>query len=147
MKVGDYVRTVDGIIAKIIDLQENPYKEKTIYVLDKEIYIKDLEMSDEYLMLNPFTEETTNKIDTHFWDEKIITKQSPNIIDLIEVEDYVNGKKVIDTFTDYIFDYSEEFKVIRFSETDILHDVKHIKSIVTHEQFERMQYNLESEVN
>ena len=43
MKVGDYVRTIDGIIAKIIDVQENPYKEKTIYVLDKEIYIKDLE--------------------------------------------------------------------------------------------------------
>ena len=61
-----------------------------------------------------------------------------NIIDLIEKGDYVNGKKVIDTFTDYIFDYSEEFKVIRFSETDILHNVKHIKSIVTHEQMEQM---------
>ena len=31
-------------------------------------------MSDEYLMLNPFAKETTNKIDTHFGDEKIIIK-------------------------------------------------------------------------
>ena len=74
--------------------------------------------------------------------EKCIIKSSPNIIDLIEVGDYVNGKKVIDTFTDYIFDYSEEFKVIRFSETDILHNVKHIKSIVTKEQFESMEYKV-----
>ena len=72
----------------------------------------------------------------------MIVKSSPNIIDLIEVGDYVNGKKVIDTYTDYIFDYSEEFKVVRFSETDILHNVNHIKSIVTKEQFEQMQYKV-----
>ena len=74
---------------------------------------------------------------------KDIINASYNIMDLIEVGDYVNGKKVIDTFTDYIFDYSEEFKVIRFSETDILHNVKHIKSIVTHEQMEQIAYKVE----
>lgn len=75
--------------------------------------------------------------------DKYIVKASHNIIDLIEKGDYVNGKKVIDTFIDYIFDYSEEFKVIRFSETDILHDVKHIKSIVTKEQMEQIAYKVE----
>lgn len=74
--------------------------------------------------------------------KKYMVNCSYNLIDLIEVGDYVNGKKVIDTFTDYIFDYSEEFKVIRFSETDILHDVKHIKSIVTKEQFESINYKV-----
>ena len=69
-----------------------------------------------------------------------IIKSSPNIIDLIEVGDYVNGKKVIDIFTDYIFNYSEEFKVIMFSKTDVLHDVKHIKSIVTKESMESVTY-------
>ena len=74
--------------------------------------------------------------------ENYIINASHNIIDLIEVGDYVNGKKVIDTYTDYIFDYSEEFKVIRFSETDILHNVNHIKSIVTKEQFSSMEYRI-----
>ena len=141
MKVGDYVRTIDGIIAKIIDVQENPYKEKTIYVLDKEIYIKDLEMSDEYLMLNPFAKETTNKIDTHFGDEKIIIKSSPNIMDLIEEGDYVNGIKVQDVIGCLLaFDGGQDGEWYIETEEDI-------KSIVTHEQFESMQYNLESEVN
>ena len=77
--------------------------------------------------------------------EEDVIKASYNIIDLIEVGDYVNGKKVIDTFTDYIFDYSEDFKVIRFSETDILHDVKHIKSIVTKEMFSNVEYRVETD--
>ena len=73
MNVGDYVRTKYGI-AKIIDLKENPYGGKTIFVLDKEINIYDLEGADMYLTLNPLSEDTTNEIDTHFGDEKIIIK-------------------------------------------------------------------------
>lgn len=72
-----------------------------------------------------------------------IIKSSPQIIDLIEVGDYVNGKKVIDVYSDYIFDYSEEFKVIRFSETDILYNSKHIETVLTHEQMETIQYRVE----
>lgn len=112
MNVGDYVRTKRGIIGKI-KLIDNQTELEDLYLVKRQWYYK----------------------------ENFI-KSSPNIIDLIEVGDYVNGKKVIDTFTDYIFDYSEEFKVIRFSETDILHDVKHIKSIVTKEQFSQMEYKV-----
>ena len=116
MKVGDYVR-IDGIISKIIDINNKSF-ERPCFSFD--------DFPEGYRSLSILEG----------------SKTSPNIIDLIEVGDYVNGKKVIDTFTDYIFDYSEEFKVIRFSETDILHDKRHIKSIVTKKQFESMEYKV-----
>lgn len=67
--------------------------------------------------------------------EKI--KNSPNIIDLIEIGDYVNGKLI-----HYIL------KNPKNGETMICYgngkhiDNKHIKSIVTKEQFDRMEYKL-----
>jgi hypothetical protein len=122
MKVGNYVRTPNGLITKIIGVQD---EENQYFINNNAVSLK----SKTYIADKNLT------IGENF-------KHSPNIIDLIQVGDYVNGKKVIDTFTDYIFDYSEEFKVIRFSETDILHDVKHIKSIVTKEQFENMSYKV-----
>ena len=97
MNVGDYVRTKYGI-AKIIDLKENPYGEKTIYVLNKSIInIYDCD-GGELACCNPFIEDMQDKFDTKFGDEKCIIKSSPNIIDLIEVGDYVNGEKVIRLF-------------------------------------------------
>lgn len=116
MKVGDYVRTKSYGIKKINGFSST---------LEEDFIDCDYDKYQKVLI-----------------NKKEVIKSSPNIIDLIEVGDYVNGKKVIDTFTDYIFDYSEEFKAIRFSETDILHNVKHIKSIVTKEQFESMEYKV-----
>ena len=143
MNVGDYVRTKDGIIAKIIDNIENPYKEKTIFVLDKEININDLEGADIYSILNPFAEETINRIDTHFQDEKIIIKSSPNIIDLIEVGDYVNGMLVIEETPK---DKRKKQQIIVDSTavewgTERLFN-KDIKSIITREMFESMEYKV-----
>lgn len=66
-----------------------------------------------------------------------IVKHSKNIIDLIEVGDYVNGFKVIEvedviiTTTDNYED--ENYKV--FTE-------KNIKSIVTKKQFKEMEYRV-----
>lgn len=107
-------------------------------------------LSSKYVKINKIKEIEEKENCLHIWledkdliTEKYLIKASYNIIDILEEGDYVNGKKVIDTFTDYIFDYSEEFKVIRFSETDILHDVKHIKSIVTHEQMEQISYKVD----
>ena len=121
MKVGDYVRTNYGI-KQIYEIDNNKTVWKYKFKLKKQ--------------------DGNGCIDLGCFSDSDIIKSSPNIIDLIEVGDYVNGKLVIDTYTDYIFDYSEEFKVIRFSETDILHNEKHIKSIVTKEQFERMEYKI-----
>ena len=118
LEVGQFARLKSGYICKIINI--NDFREPSMKYGVEASYLKDV----------------------MFIGDDDIVKASYNIIDILEEGDYVNGKKVIDTFTDYIFDYSEGFKVIRFSETDILHNVKHIKSIVTHEQMEQMAYKV-----
>ena len=118
LEVGQFARLKSGYICKIINI--NDFREPNMKYGVEANYLKDV----------------------MFIGDDDVVKASYNIIDILEKGDYVNGKKVIDTFTDYIFDYSEEFKVIRFSETDILHNVKHIKSIVTHEQMEQMAYKV-----
>lgn len=63
---------------------------------------------------------------------------SYNIIDLIEVGDYVNGNKVIDIVENdvYVSNFYEEQCIGQVSK-------KNIKSIVTKEQFENMTYEVE----
>ena len=78
MKVGDYVRTkyLGGSIEKIIEIIP---KEKTPDLITK--YATDI--SEQHCITIT---------------ENEIIKSSPNIIDLIEVGDYVNGKLVEDIF-------------------------------------------------
>ena len=72
-----------------------------------------------------------------FIPEDMIVKASYNIIDLIEVGDYVNGCKVID------FMYSKEKKRSVIVDSEIWgFDAEEIKSIVTKEQFESMSYRI-----
>ena len=138
MNVGDYVRTKYGI-AKIIDLKENPYGEKTIYVLNKSIInIYDCD-GGELACCNPFIEDMQDKFDTKFGDEKCIIKSSPNIIDLIEVGDYVNGEKVIRLFNPMFLSMGELPYVITDKNN---YEPQEIKSIVTHEQFSQMEYKV-----
>lgn len=68
---------------------------------------------------------------------KIEVISSPNITDILEVGDYVNGLKVIDIVENdiYISDYYAE------SYIGIV-KVKDIKSIVTKEQFEQIVYKI-----
>lgn len=69
-----------------------------------------------------------------------IKKASHNIIDLIEVGDYVNGREVIDIF------YNENDEVIGIDTRGSVDYVESgIKSIVTKEQFESMEYRLGDE--
>lgn len=67
-------------------------------------------------------------------DEKI-KKSSPNIIDLIEVGDYVNGEMVTNIKDGKPFkeDYNDSFYSYYFDD---------IYSIVTHEQFESIEYKV-----
>lgn len=70
-----------------------------------------------------------------------ITKHSENIIDLIEVGDYVNGELISNV------DKVDNMNIIEWSngdiyKTDIQND-KFIKSIVTHEQFNSIKYEVE----
>ena len=67
-----------------------------------------------------------------------IIKHSKDIIDLIKAGDYVNGSKVIDVRTD------EELEIGVESDNLIYHYIqnKDIKSILTHEQFDEMKYEV-----
>ena len=74
-----------------------------------------------------------------------LLKASHNIIDLIEVGDYVNGCKVdnINYDLDYEEDIVESITICDYSMLikDVLHNDE-IKSIVTKEQFESMSYKI-----
>lgn len=109
MKVGDYVR------AKISSLN-----------LQRIGKIKKI-ISEDFI-----------HTDIGTYDKENIIKSSPNIIDLIEVGDYVNGR-IVD---DYI--YLDKLGLIGLSELE-KEDEKFIKSIVTREQFESMEYKVEVE--
>ena len=66
-----------------------------------------------------------------------IKKSSPNIIDLIEVGDYVNGLKV-----EGVNNEIKGFGTIIFSkDSSIMED--YIYSILTKEQFESMEYKID----
>ena len=70
-----------------------------------------------------------------------VKKVSKNIIDILEVGDYVNGYPVIE------IPYMEENKIVYklyYKNNFLLCTENHkIKSIVTKEQFESMKYSLE----
>ena len=66
----------------------------------------------------------------------MITKASHNIIDLIEVGDYVNGVEVIDVDDEWIT-MSDTLPILKSIANGL------IKSILTKQQFESMNYKLE----
>ena len=117
MNVGDYVRTKDGIL----------WKPKQIEEIEGKWFF-----------------------DNYYWYDKNYVKISPNIIDLIEVGDYVNKKRVewIGYGMYEIKDDGKQSKgignkLILFNEftKDCINE-KGIKSIVTKEQFEAMEYKV-----
>ena len=122
MKVGDYVRTKKGIIGKytekeveerIPDWTNGGYKGGKVL----KRYINDIEYSN-------------------FNGDEII-KFSPNLLDLIEVGDYVNGKLVKDINPEKTFIIVETSSIIQ----DTIYK-EDIKSIVTKEMFERVEYKV-----
>lgn len=66
--------------------------------------------------------------------EYYVLKSSLNIIDLIEVGDYVNGHKITNIAMQKKFLYTEDEQIIISPEN--------IKSIVTKEQFEEMEFKV-----
>ena len=120
MKVGDYVRTKEGYICKILEIHE--------------------EYDDEYLDWNDIGSASIRK--SH------IVKSSSNIIDLIEVGDYVNGllvdkNKYGELFTAYVYyggDIGKQYEVYTIWLKDYRKDM--IEKIVTKEQFEAIQYKI-----
>lgn len=138
-EVGMYVRTKKGI-AKYLGLGINILKDdgsnsynhwKSRHIFDN--YIFDEEYGDTLTTLDNI-------------DEIIIGKPSYNIIDLIEVGDYVNGYKVFEVDRECCRitlnggDIGNEFRLTYLRPT--LGKNMGIKSIVTKEQFESMQYKV-----
>ena len=123
LEEGMYVRTKYNGISKIVDYINDP----THY------FFKCYKLDRDYINC----EEYITEID--------VLKTSHNIIDLIEVEDYVNGSKVININYDlnYDEDIVESITIFDYSieGNDILHN-EEIKSIVTHEQMEQMAYKV-----
>ena len=119
MNVGDYVRTEDGTITRIKMFYEKKWEDPEL------IYARFL--CEDY----------------EIYEYPRQTKTSPNIIDLIEVGDYVNGMKVTNIQKDlsnnveYVFGYSRE----GFEGETMYYD-DDIKSIVTKECFESMEYKV-----
>lgn len=75
-----------------------------------------------------------------------IVKQSPNILNILEIGDYVNGEQIMcfrnaDCDYDIGTEYNDEFGCYYG------YDKEQIKDIVTHEQFEQMKYIVGDESN
>lgn len=141
LKPNMYVRTDKGFISQIADFKEHYTKGKRLINS-----YSTKEVVENYLSLNGNQCEFIESIDYSIppcypSDEELekikshIVKASHNIIDLIEVGDYVNGDKVIYINDGYI-EVGEESDNIGFTSD------KFIKSIVTKEQFESMSYKI-----
>jgi hypothetical protein len=116
IKVGEYVRLDRNQgINKIVDIEDD------VYYLDTEIW-------DEW-------GETTWSIYKEKLDGEII-KHSPNIIDLIEEGDYVNGCEVFQVTSTQLI-VRDENGLSMWGKKIV---EKYIKHIVTHEQFNSIKY-------
>lgn len=111
-----YIRTKDGIIAKVDYIDDN-----TIF-FDKDLY-RTYGDSIDFL-------EKDNL-------ERIV-KASYNIIDILEVGDYVNGSPICSFKTD------EKYRIWIYTDSNYKcgYLENEIKSIVTKEQFEQMAYKV-----
>lgn len=123
IEVGEYVRTKNGTIFKIIDGNSDNYD------IDFS-YFKLEFLEDEWFEDNRYNDNG------YFFNERNIVKHSKNIIDLIEVGDYVNGKE--------IHEIDENIKRLYSYEKDDYNTIlnREIQRIVTKEQFFNMEYRL-----
>ena len=121
IKVGEYVRTKDGVIAKVT------YVDAMMVDCDRDVY----DLEHLAMMEIPIEDK-----------EEYILKHSKNIIDLVEVGDYINGHKVVseqwgEDDNNLYFEIEGGFNKARYI------GEKEIKTILTHEQYERNCYKLE----
>lgn len=123
LEVGMYVRTENGVIEKVNRIYDRHTTDNIFVWLNacgdgQSVFIDDFE-----------------EIEFLFGNSRGFIKKEPSfdIIDLIEVGDYVNGYKVRGTSVSTLL--LDNFNMIQIDEEDI-------KSIVTKEQFESVQYKV-----
>lgn len=114
IEIGEYVRTNKGNIGNVIDIFQGHCTAKYHIQFQGNVKVK-----RQYL------------------STKTIVKHSKNIIDLIELYDYINGMIVFDIIT-----YDNGEKAIEISGGSLIEE-EEIKDILTHEQFEQNCYTVE----
>lgn len=139
LEVGMYVRTNDGYIAKLIKKNETwkyEFDGSVIYEFDSQIW--DTDYADNYY-------DETELFESEI--EDLTMEPSFNIMDLIRKGDYVNGHKVwgfmIDNEKSVKEGIDEKVGVIVEGELDYIEYLtKDIKSILTKELYEEMEYQI-----
>lgn len=114
IKKNDYARLNTGEIVKVLGIRENQVNKKAIYF---------------------------GAYDEDWCDSAAVENFSENIIDLIEVGDYVNGNIVTDKYL-----FAGEKPVIETEGNDTNCKClceKNIKTILTHEQYNANCYKIE----
>ena len=133
---GMYVRTLNGFISKIIEFKNEPISNNEI-ILIKGNYKGNKD--EEYGYKRNYYKENTS-----FIYRGEIIKASYNIIDLIEVEDYVNGNKVIRIETSsYPEDKNVKIIVCCGDDDYYVYYNEDIKTILTKEQYENNCYKVD----
>lgn len=119
IEVGEYVRTKRGYIRKVIRRD-----------MDKHILLDIGFEGANYL--------------TKVEEKDYIVKHSKNIIDLIEVGDYVNGHLVVE-LSENVYNQKLVTTEVDGKDGAIRHHYleRGIKSILTYEQFSSMEYKVE----
>ena len=138
IEVGMYVRTENGIIEKINQIYDRHTTDNIVVWLNgygdgKSVFIDD------------FEEIKFQSINSRGFIKK---EPSFDIIDLIEVGDYVNGSRVVYFMIDEEKSINEGIDekigvVVEEEWEGKKYLTKDIKSIVTKEQFESMSYKIE----
>lgn len=118
LEVGMYIRTKDGIIARIKEIDNN----ERLYLNQKSIYTDDYEHD---LII----------------DYEVI-KASYNIIDILEEGDYVNGYKVSLKGYDYAHFVQCDYPVENGTTNHYKFYEQAIKSVVTKEMYKDMKYRI-----
>lgn len=125
LKVGEYIRTNEGYIGKLIQIIPNVLN---CYVIDTKIKVRNDGMPKTYL----------------YSRDGYGFKHSFNIIDLIEVGDYVNGYEVLDVdFKNKMICLLMPFNEENKSKYNIVWNTKYfIKSVVTKEMMKSVEYRV-----
>lgn len=116
LKIGDYVRTKYGI-SKIEKIEDDKTHKTTWYTVDKAQYHSFLVREQE------------------------IIKASDKLIDLVDVGDYVNGKKVIEKWEEPFGEFVGQI-FIKLEGEETIPTLRNIETIVTKEQFEQISYKV-----
>ena len=138
MKVGEYVRTKKGSIGKVLGI-------------DYYIEGNGEELSNiESIFFDNVIDDIDKDIHSGVFQDCLKEyKSSPNIIDLIEIGDYINGMKITNKFIDeetgnieLEFNNGSSYLYPKSWNYEARSEKYKIKSIVTKERFSQMEYRI-----